>query len=156
GGCPAGSAGAFDAGDAMKSDPLITFRRKPASLDCSALTEFAVSLRDRVAKGREFHCLVTGDAELRRLNRDFRHKDAVTDVLSFPAHDGYLGDIAVSLGRARAQAKEFGHSADDEIRILMLHGLLHLTGLDHESDNGEMRRAELRWRKRLRLPVSLI
>jgi len=66
------------------------------------------------------------------------------------------GDIAISLPRARAQAKRLGHSAEQEIRILMLHGLLHLLGQDHESDGGRMARAEKDWRARLGLPAGLI
>ncbi len=139
----------------MKSDPLITYRRKPATLDAEALGTFAEDLRVRVAKRAEFHCLITNDAELQSLNAQFRNKDYPTDVLSFPGAAPYLGDIAISLRRARAQAKEFGHSLEDELRILLLHGVLHLTGLDHETDNGEMARAEQRWRKKLGLPTSL-
>jgi probable rRNA maturation factor len=144
----------------MKSDPLITFRRSPATLDVSSIESFAETLRGRVARGREFHCLITGDAELRLLNRTYRNKDYATDVLSFPGdpnHEGaYLGDIAISLARARAQARHYGHAIEDEVRILMLHGLLHLKGMDHESDSGEMARSELRWRKKLGLPGGLI
>lgn len=142
----------------MKADPHITYRRKPASLDLPALEAFAQVLRQRVARGREFHCRITNDAELQTLNNQFCGKDYPTDVLSFPADPGdeRIGDIAVSLNRARAQAREFGHSAEDELRILLLHGVLHLTGLDHESDSGQMRRAESRWRKKLGLPVTLI
>jgi probable rRNA maturation factor len=140
----------------MKSDPLITFRRKPASLDRSALETFAETLRTRVARGREFHCLITGDAELRKMNLEFRGKDYATDVLSFPGADSYLGDIAISLGRARAQAKTYGHSSEQELCILMLHGLLHLKGMDHETDSGQMARAEARWRGLLDLPAGLI
>jgi len=66
------------------------------------------------------------------------------------------GEIAISLDRAAAQAAEHGHSIDEEVRILMLHGALHLTGMDHETDAGEMARAETRWRKRLGLPCGLI
>jgi probable rRNA maturation factor len=139
----------------MKSDPHITFRRKPANLDCAALETFAQTLEDRVAKRREFHCLVTSDAELQSLNREFRGKDYPTDVLSFPGEAPYMGDIAISIQRARSQAKEFGVSLEDEIRILMLHGVLHLTGLDHESDTGQMARAEQRWRRKLGLSTSL-
>jgi probable rRNA maturation factor len=69
---------------------------------------------------------------------------------------GLLGELAISLDRARAQAAEHGHSLDDELRILMLHGALHLAGFDHEHDHGEMARAESRWRKRLGLPNGLI
>jgi len=141
----------------MKSDPLITFRRSPANLDRSATELFAETLRGRVARGRSFHCLITNDAEVQALNRTWRKKDYATDVLSFPLTDGqYIGDIAISLQRARAQAREWGHSIEDEIRILMLHGVLHLKGMDHESDSGEMARAEVRWRKKLGLPTGLI
>jgi probable rRNA maturation factor len=84
--------------------------------------------------------------------------DQATDVLSFPAAkaNGVAGDIAISIDRARIQAAERGHSLSDELRILMLHGALHLAGMDHESDSGEMARAESRWRKRLGLPDGLI
>jgi probable rRNA maturation factor len=145
----------------MKSDPLITFRRSPATLDASSIESFAETLRTRLARGREFHCLITGDAELRLLNRTYRSRDYATDVLSFPASfpgdDGaYLGDVAISLARARAHARRYGHATEDEVRILMLHGLLHLKGMDHESDSGQMARAELRWRKKLGLPGGLI
>jgi probable rRNA maturation factor len=139
----------------MKSEPHITYRRKPANLDSTALETYALLLQVRVAKRREYHCLVTNDAELQTLNRQFRGKDYPTDVLSFPGSAPYLGDIAISLQRARAQAREFEHSLDDELRILLLHGVLHLTGLDHESDTGDMARAERRWRKKLALPTSL-
>jgi probable rRNA maturation factor len=139
----------------MKSDPLISFRRKPATLDTEALQSFAETLRLRVAKRAEFHCLITGDAELQQLNQQYRGKDEPTDVLSFPGEVPYLGDIAISMARARAQAKQFGHTPDDELRILMLHGVLHLTGLDHETDSGQMARTEQRWRKKLGLSTSL-
>jgi len=109
-----------------------------------------------VARGREFHCLITGDVELQSLNKTFRRKDQTTDVLSFPGEEPYLGDIAISLTRARAQARQWGHTLEDEVRILMLHGLLHLKGMDHDADSGEMARTELRWRKKLGLPAGLI
>lgn len=142
----------------MNSDPLISYRRKPARIDTKQIESFAELLRARVAKRRVFHCLITGDAELRRLNREFRGKDYATDVLSFPSGDpaGGLGDLAISLARARAQAAEWRHGLETEVRILMLHGVLHLLGMDHEADSGEMRRAELRWRKAFNLPAGLI
>jgi probable rRNA maturation factor len=99
------------------------------------------------------NCLVTTDEELRRLNKRFRKKDSATDVLSFP---GQPGEIAISFDRAAEQATALGHSVDAELRILMLHGLLHLSGMDHETDSGEMAKAEARWRKKLKLPVGLI
>ncbi len=98
-------------------------------------------------------CLITTDAELRRLNREFRKKDYATDVLSFP---GTPGEIAISFDRAAEQAAEIGHLVDAELRILMLHGLLHLSGMDHETDSGEMAKAEARCRRKYKLPVGLI
>jgi probable rRNA maturation factor len=118
------------------------------------LRAFFAAVVKRVARGKEIVCLITDDAELRRLNRRFRGADYATDVLSFPSDTG--GEIAISLDRAAQQAAEHGHRIDDELRILMLHGVLHLTGLDHETDSGEMAAAEMRWRKRLGLPSGLI
>jgi probable rRNA maturation factor len=139
----------------------VTFRRVPEKLGRRPIEHFARKLQESVTKGRAFDCLITGDAELRRLNREFLGKDAPTDVLSFPAAaagptSGRLGDIAVSVGRARAQAREFGHTVEQEIQILMLHGVLHLLGMDHEMDGGRMARAERRWRAGLGLPNGLI
>jgi probable rRNA maturation factor len=118
------------------------------------LRDFFHDIARRVARGRRITCLITTDRELRRLNRVFRGKNYATDVLSFPMDGG--GEIAISLDRAMEQAREYGHAVPDEVRILMLHGVLHLTGMDHETDSGEMARAEARWRKRLRLPSGLI
>jgi probable rRNA maturation factor len=139
------------------TDDLVLFRRAPIGLERRALQEFARTLRERVAGGRGFHCLISGDRELRRLNRQFLGADYPTDVLSFPLHgEELLGELAISADRAAAQARQFGHSRLDEIRVLMLHGVLHLVGMDHETDRGEMARAEARWRKKLNLPVGLI
>jgi len=102
--------------------------------------------------GHGITCLITDDLELRALNRKFLRKDYPTDILSFPASN----EIAISLDRAAAQAAAYGHSVEEELRILMLHGLLHLSGMDHEIDAGEMARAEARWRKRLKLPPGLV
>ena len=143
----------------------VTFRRVPADLRRAPIERFALKLQAAVGKGRAFDCLISGDAELRRLNRDFRGKDYPTDVLSFPAgvrlsgprlSRARLGDVAISLPRARAQARKFGHSITQEIRVLMLHGVLHLLGMDHETDRGRMARVEKRWRTRLALPNGLI
>src|SRR5581483_5048690 len=124
----------------------VTFRRAAADLRPRALSAFARKLQEQVAKGRTFDCLITGDAELRKLNREFLGKDYPTDVLSFPSgispgqagRPTPLGDLAISVARARAQAKEHGHSTEEEVRILMLHGVLHLLGMDHETDRGRM------------------
>jgi probable rRNA maturation factor len=135
----------------------------PAHLKITAdqkrvLRQFMKTLREQVTGGRSFNCLLTNDGELHRLNRDFLQHDYPTDVLSFPAAsaDSEVGELAISAERAAAQAAEFGHALIDEIRILMLHGVLHLTGMDHERDGGEMARAERKWRVQLGLPGSLI
>ncbi len=105
-----------------------------------------------------FVCLLADDAHLRRLNFDFLGHDYTTDVLSFPgtAFSPDLGEIAISMERAAAQAAEYGHRCFDEVRILMLHGVLHLTGLDHENGDGKMAREEKRWRGEFKLPETLI
>jgi probable rRNA maturation factor len=145
-------------------DNIVLFRRAPAELNRRNLERFARTLRGEVAKDAGFNCLIAGDSELRRLNREFLGKDYATDVLSFPApaRTGWeacptrqLGEMAISAARARRQAAAFGHSLENEICILMLHGLLHLLGMDHETDQGQMARAEARWRKRLALPCGL-
>jgi len=139
----------------------VTFRRAPADLRRGAVERFARKLQAEVAKGQAFGCLIAGDAVLCKLNRQFRGQDCATDVLSFPAAPlpngrGSVGDIAISLPRARAQARAYGHTPEQEIQILMLHGVLHLLGMNHETDRGQMARAEKRWRARLRLPNGLI
>lgn len=113
------------------------------------------------ARGAVGIALVT-DASMRRLNRLYRRIDRATDVLSFPAPGPakagpyMLGDIAIATGVARRQAREHGHTLSTELRILALHGLLHLLGYDHERDAGPMQRAEERLRRRAGLPVGLI
>jgi probable rRNA maturation factor len=102
----------------------------------------------------EVNVLISNSQRLRDLNRRFRRKDKPTDVLSFPCPAG--GDIAISAQIARENAARYGHALADELKILVLHGMLHLAGYDHESDNGRMARAEARLRARLKLPVSLI
>jgi probable rRNA maturation factor len=115
------------------------------------LRRYFNDLAQEVLPGQGAVCLITSDAEMRELNHKFRGKDYSTDVLSFPPED-----IAISFDRAAAQSAELGHGIEDELRILMLHGLLHLAGMDHETDGGAMRRTETRWRKRLGLPSGLI
>jgi probable rRNA maturation factor len=135
----------------------VTFRRVPADFSRQAIERFARRLQMEVAHGRPFDCLIAGDAALRRLNLKFLGHDYPPDVLSFPGATGpHLGDIAVSFLRARAQARAFGHNTAQEVQILMLHGLLHLLGMDHTADGGRMARAEKRWRARLGLPTGLI
>ncbi|HEX5069803.1 MAG TPA: rRNA maturation RNase YbeY [Vicinamibacterales bacterium] len=99
---------------------------------------------------------VISDAAMRRLNRRHRGLDRPTDVLSFPGETGFLGDIAIASGVASRQARAAGHPLTTELRVLALHGLLHLLGYDHETDNGRMERVEERLRRRAGLPGGLI
>ncbi len=143
------------------SDPdnqSVLFQRGVGRLPRRHIETFAEELQHQVANGRRFYCLIATDAELRRLNREFLGKDYPTDVLSFPsgARHGILGELAISADRARDQARDHRHSVFDEIRILMLHGVLHLLGLDHESDRGRMAKTEARWRVQYGLPAGLI
>jgi len=116
------------------------------------------------ARGELCVALVS-DARMQALNRQFRGKDKVTDVLSFPADPsaslragarGYLGDVVIAAGVAKQQAKAAGHGLNVEIRILALHGLLHLLGYDHDEDDGKMARVEARLRKKAGLPAGLL
>jgi probable rRNA maturation factor len=134
------------------------FARSFRGMNRAALRAFQATLTERVLGGRSFHCLLSSDEELRFLNRRFLSLDYATDVLSFPSLPGteLAGELAISLDRARAQAAEQGHSVETEIRVLMLHGVLHLKGMDHEKDNGAMRRAETRWRREFALSAGLI
>ena len=126
----------------------------------SGLTRFLRRAREAVGLAGEVEVLLTSDVEIKRLNRDFRGKNKPTDVLSFPAPEEiagqHAGDLAISLDTAARQAESFGHSLGDEVRVLMLHGLLHLKGMDHEVDSGEMAAREAELRRELRLPVTLI
>lgn len=125
--------------------------------DKRALKSFVRELAGQLLGGRAFHCLLSNDKKLRELNCQFLNHDYTTDVLSFPSADtASVGDLAISLERAQAQADEFGHSLVDEIRVLLLHGVLHLIGYDHERDGGEMGREERKWRAHFGLPQTLI
>lgn len=137
----------------------------PSSLSISALSKSGLTRflnRARAAVGLEgdVDVLLADDPTLRRLNKTFRGKNKATDVLSFPAPDeiakDHAGDLAISLETANRQAAVYGHSLRDEVRILLLHGLLHLSGLDHEIDDGEMAAREAELRAELRLSNSLI
>jgi probable rRNA maturation factor len=105
-----------------------------------------------LAPAASFAARFAGDRELRRVNRHFRGKDRPTDVLSFPGARGpdgwHLGDVLISVPAARRQAAAAGHSAEREVKLLLLHGLLHCLGYDHETDCGTMARRERRLRRR--------
>ena len=119
-----------------------------------SMAQQAVRLKGQVT------VLLTTDAAIAKLNRQFRGKNKATDVLSFPAQgvgaEGIAGDVAISVTTAMGQAAEQGHSLSTEIKVLILHGLLHLAGYDHEADDGKMARRERLLRGRLGLPQGLI
>jgi probable rRNA maturation factor len=139
--------------------PTIILKRPVKGLSKRAFTEF-VAQACRVAKLKgSVSVMVTNSREMRSLNSRFRGKNQATDVLSFspPAvDDEFAGDIAVSLDIAARNAKSLGHSVGQEVQILVLHGILHLAGYDHEGDQGEMAVRERRLRRRFKLPVGLI
>jgi probable rRNA maturation factor len=134
------------------------------ALNRTALSRFLTRAQKAAALDGEVTVLLADDARLKELNRAWRRKNKPTDVLSFPAAavpgtkpgDGIAGDLAISMETAARQAAEHGHSLDEELRILMLHGVLHLAGMDHEVDGGEMRAHESDLRTKLKLPAGLI
>jgi probable rRNA maturation factor len=127
------------------------------------LARWLTSIAPPRARGDLGIALVT-DARIHRLNRQYRHKDGPTDVLAFPADADtpagppVVGDLVIATGVARRQAREAGHSYQTELRVLALHGLLHLLGYDHHAptDRGRMARAEARLRRRGGIPAGLI
>ena len=136
---------------------LIILKKKWAGVSERSLESFATRARKAAGVKGQVQVLITSSEELRTLNRRFRRKDKPTDVLSFPAiADGQAGDIAISADIASDNAYRLGHSLEDELRILILHGILHLGGHDHETDKGEMEALESELRERLKLPSSLI
>ena len=108
---------------------------------------------------KDIELILTTDEEIRELNKIYRNKDKATDVLSFPLEEmpGIpLGSIIISIDTAKKGALAFGHNIEDEIKLLFIHGLLHLLGYDHETDNGEMREKEKEIIEKFNLPKSLI
>jgi probable rRNA maturation factor len=128
-------------------------RQRARKIDTETWAAFATKALNAIGNhGSSATIAFVSDKSIRKLNQQFRNIDKATDVLSFPAdEDANLGDIAVSVDTAAAQAKENGLTFEDEIAQLILHGLLHLSGYDHETDNGEMNRLELRLRRKLGL-----
>jgi len=145
---------------------MILNRQRTVRVARPALESFLRRVREQLGLGKAdlTICLVS-DAEIARMNEAFRKKKGPTDVLSFPAakrrkllplsarprRDGFLGDIAISPATARRNAKKYGRTLPEELQILMLHGVLHLLGYDHETDRGKMKRIEQRLRRRLGL-----
>ena len=122
-----------------------------------ALSLFAARAQRALRLSGEVNVRIASNRELQALNRRFRKKDKPTDVLSFPsAMPKLAGDIAISADIAAANAAAIGHSTEIELKILILHGLLHLAGYDHETDNGAMQARETQLRQQLGLPTGLI
>jgi len=122
-----------------------------------ALALFAGKAQRAVGLRGDVVIFVTCSEEMQKLNREYRGKDEPTDVLTFPSlSPRVLGDIAISVEIAAANAAELGHSTEAEVKVLILHGLLHLANYDHETDDGEMRTRETTLRRKLGLPVGLI
>jgi len=126
-------------------------------LDLAGLRRFVAAAQRAVGLRGRVGVRLLDDAGIQALNRQFRRHDQPTDVLSFPAGEaGYRGDLAVSLDTAARQARALHHGLDLEVRVLLLHGLLHLAGYDHETDDGQMRLRERDLRRQLGLPPGLI
>jgi probable rRNA maturation factor len=150
-------------------DSNLRSRRRPSRADLSVsvsdgrgrrvadggLGRWLAAVAPRAARG-ELGVALVSDARMRTLNRKYRRKDYATDVLSFESDT--LGDLVIATGVARRQAREAGHSYQTELRVLALHGLLHLLGYDHEDpdDNGRMQRMETRLRRKGGLKAGLI
>lgn len=126
-------------------------RQRKRKIDTKAWETFAARAAAAIGSAESSATIAfLSDRTIRQLNRQFRGVDKATDVLSFPAdEESNLGDVAISVDTAAAQAKENGLTFDEEVAQLILHGLLHLSGYDHETDNGEMNRLELRLRRKL-------
>jgi probable rRNA maturation factor len=140
---------------------LIILEKKIAGLSEAALARFVLRARRSAGLRRNVNLLITTSQRMRLLNQRFRGKNQPTDVLSFPADAGngktkIMGEIAISGDIAAQNARQLGHSPAAEVKVLALHGILHLAGFDHELDNGEMAREEARLRDLLTLPAALI
>ena len=133
---------------------MIIFEKVVDSVSRRGLGRFARKAQKLAGVGGEVDVLIAGNRRLQQLNRRFRKKNKPTDVLSFPRREG--GDIAISAEIAAKNARHYRHSAAQELKVLILHGMLHLAGYDHETDNGQMAKVENRLRAKLKLPVSLI
>ena len=144
---------------------MVILQKKVAGLSAPALGRFVLRARKAAGVQGSVNVLVTSSAAMRSLNSRFRGLNKPTDVLSFPsesaASDGrrshrFAGEIAISADIAAQNARQLGHASALEVKILALHGILHLAGYDHERDNGQMARKEANLRRALGLPSSLI
>ncbi len=136
---------------------MIILEHEDEDIREQALALFAGKARRAVRLRGDVNIRITSSREMRELNRRFRKQNKPTDVLSFPSSlPKWAGDIAISAEIAASNAAQLGHSTATELKILILHGLLHLAGYDHETDRGEMRARETKLRQQLKLPVGLI
>ncbi len=139
---------------------MVIFQKRVADLTELALNRFVARARRATGLKGLVNVLLTSSAEMKSLNRRFRGKDKPTDVLSFPAEPDaqkrFAGEIAISTEIAAQNAWALRHSLAEEVKILVLHGVLHLRGYDHECDNGQMARREEQLRAKLHLPLGLI
>lgn len=136
------------------------FKKRIAGLSAESLNRFVLRARKAARIKGTVDVLVTGSSDMRSLNERFRGKNKPTDVLSFPSESSangrpFAGEIAISAEIALDNARRLGHSGALEVKVLVLHGILHLAGFDHERDNGEMASKEAYLRRVLRLPLSL-
>jgi probable rRNA maturation factor len=141
-------------------EPMIILRKPVAGLSETTLARFIARARRAAGLAGAVNVLVTSNREMHALNLRFRGKDCPTDVLSFPPMpgliDGLAGDVAISADLAADNARLLRHPLAAEIKILVLHAILHLAGYDHERDQGEMARRESSLRRSLGLPEGLI
>ncbi len=136
--------------------------KKVAGISAESLGRFLSRARRAAGVRGRVDVLLTTNSNMRSLNAQFRGKDKPTDVLSFPAAVAkrtareLVGELAISADIASANAIQLGHSPASEVKVLVLHGILHLAGYDHERDNGKMARKEAKLRRALNLPEALI
>jgi len=136
---------------------VIILEHETEGTSTRALGRFAARAQREVGLRGEVNIRITSNQQLQELNRRFRKKNQPTDVLSFPSETPKLaGDIAISGEIAATNAAEMGHSSQTELQVLILHGMLHLAGYDHETDDGQMRTRETSLRRKFGLPVGLI
>ena len=144
---------------------MVILQKKVVGLNEASLSRFVTRARGESRLRGRVNVLVTGSAAIRTLNTRFRGENKPTDVLSFPSAQalpgggkgkpGFAGEIAISADIAAKNAARLGHSVASEVKVLALHGILHLAGMDHEHDNGQMARKEAKLRRALRLPSTL-
>ena len=148
-----------------RQKPLVILEKQVAGLNEGALQRFIVRARKAVGLKGQVNVFVTSSSAVRLLNLRFRSQNKATDVLSFPAGSSVsqsrnraklAGEVAISADIALKNSFRLGHPAVQEVKILALHGILHLAGFDHERDNGRMARTEAKLRRALRLPAALI